>query len=232
MGSTVRAAAGLTLATLTLAMAGCGTSHHSSTATSTSTTAPTAASTSPAAAAPPSSSPPTTSGPPAGAPATTAAGTPATTIAAAAAPGCLATQLAVQVGPATGAAGSVGYTNDFKNISSTTCTLYGYPGLQMLTANSQPIPTDVIRGTSVTVPYVPEKLVTLVPGARADFDMGFAASTGYGNAKCPTSTRVEFTAPNDFQSLTVALAIQPYGGATIAQLHCGEIHVSPVYAAS
>jgi hypothetical protein len=82
------------------------------------------------------------------------------------------------------------------------------------------------------VPYVPEKLVTLMPGAKADFDMGFAAATGYENADCPTSTRVEFTAPNDFQSLIVTLAIRPYGGADVAQLHCGEIHVSPVYAAS
>jgi hypothetical protein len=103
--------------------------------------------------------------------------------------------------------------------------------MQMLDAAGHPIATDVIRGTSVTVPLVPEKPVTLAPGAEADFDMGFAAATGYGNANCPTSARVEFTAPNDFQSLTVALAIQPYGGATIAHLHCGEIHVSPVYAA-
>jgi Protein of unknown function (DUF4232) len=138
----------------------------------------------------------------------------------------------VQIGPAGGAAGSVGYTNDFENVSTATCTLYGYPGLQMLNASGQPIPTDVIRATSVTVPYVPERLVTLAPGARADFDMGFAASTGYGSAQCPTSARVEFTAPNDFQSLTVTLAIRPYGGGDIAQLHCGEIHVSPVYGAS
>ncbi len=138
----------------------------------------------------------------------------------------------MQIGPANGAAGSVGYTDDFENVSNATCTLYGYPGLQMLNASGLPIPTDVIRATSVTVPYVPEKLVTLAPGARADFSMGFAASTGYGGAQCPTSTRVEFTAPNDFQSLTVTLAIRPYGGPDIAQVHCGEIHVSPVYAAS
>jgi Protein of unknown function (DUF4232) len=226
MGSQIRFGSGLAVASLLLVLTGCGTGH-----TETSggqavspTSSPLSTSSTTAASGPSPSS--GTSVPP-----TSAAGT-APTSSAAVASGCLATQLSVQIGEASGAAGSVGYTNDFKNVSNTTCTLYGYPGLQMLNASGQPISTDVIRATSVTVPYVPEKLVTLVPGAKADFDMGFAAATGYENADCPTSTRVEFTAPNDFQSLIVALAIRPYGGADVAQLHCGEIHVSPVYAAS
>ncbi len=212
MDSTVRMATGLALAALTLAVAGCSSSHSGSRAGSTSSTAPTTAASTPATSS--------------GAPASTA---PAST-AVPAAKGCLAGQLAVQVGAANGAAGSVGYTNSFENASGSTCTLFGYPGMQMLDASGHPLPTHVIRGTSVTVPYVAEKLVTLAPGGKAYFHMGFAASTGYGNAQCPTSARVEFTPPNDFQSLTVPLAIRPYGGPTIAQLNCGEITVSPVYA--
>ena len=224
MGSTVRVVTGTGLG-LTLALsllAGCGSGHHASSAgTGSSSTA-----TSPTTAGPTPSRATTASS----APAATGPSTTPTTAATASVHGCTAAQLSIQVGAPNGAAGSVGYTNDFKNISATTCTLYGYPGLQMLNSSGQPIATDVIRGTSVTVPSVPEKLITLVPGARADFDMGFASATGYGNAKCPTSARVEFTAPNDFQSLTVALAIQPYGGPSTAQLHCGQITVSPVYA--
>jgi uncharacterized protein DUF4232 len=227
MGSTFRVVTGMGLG-LTLALsllAGCGSSHHASSAgTGSSSTAasPTTASTTPPISATTASSAPASTGP----------STTPTTATTASAHGCTAVQLSIQVGTANGAAGSVGYTNDFKNISVATCTLYGYPGLQMLNSSGQPISTDVIRGTSVTVPSVPERLVTLAPGARAGFDMGFASSTGYGSAKCPTSARVEFTAPNDFQSLTVALAIQPYGGPSTAQLHCGQITVSPVYASA
>jgi len=102
----------------------------------------------------------------AGTPVSTGAGTTPTTAATASASGCLASQLMMFVGPALGAAGSRCYTNSFQNISSSTSTLYGYPGLQMLDSQGRPIPTDVVRGTSVTVPFVPENLVTLAPGAR------------------------------------------------------------------
>jgi hypothetical protein len=238
MGSTFRMKTGAAVAAWAVAalaaLAGCGSTQSGTRAgtgalstlpASTSSTVGTTPSTVGNTGVPTSTTPPATA-------AGTSPGAATTTAAPAAAKGCLAGQLAIEIGPANGAAGSVGYTNDFKNVSNTTCTLYGYPGLQMLNASGQPIPTDAIRATSVTVPPVPEKLVTLIPGSKADFDMGFAASTGYGSAQCPTSTRVEFTAPNDFQSLTVTMAIRPYGGPDIDQLHCGQIHISPVYAGS
>ena len=231
MGSTFRFKLGLAVVALA-ALAGCGSTHSSEKAGTGPSTTPPATST-PVATTPAATTPTADNNgasTPASTPATASGSTPPTTAGQAVAKGCLAGQLAVEIGPANGAAGSVGYTNAFKNVSGSTCSLYGYPGLQMLNASGQPIPTDVIRATSVTVPYVPEKLVTLAPGAKADFDMGFAAATGYENAQCPTSTRVEFTAPNDFQSLTVALAIRPYGGGDVAHLQCGQVHVSPVYA--
>jgi hypothetical protein len=117
----------------------------------------------------------------------------------------------------------------FKNTSGTACSLYGYPGLQMLDSSGHAIPTDVIRGTSTTVPSVPEELVPIAPGAEASFDLGFPDGTGYGSAVCPTSTNVEITPPNATQPITISWQIQPYGGGTIAQLQCGQITVSPVY---
>ena len=156
---------------------------------------------------------------------------PTTAAAPAAAGGCLASQLAVEIGPSNGAAGSVRLYQRLQE----RLDRYMHPLRLSRPSDAQRHRAAHthrrIRGPSAAVPSVPEKLVTLVPGAKADFDMGFPAATGYGNADCPTSTRVEFTAPNDFQSLIVTLAIRPYGGADIAQLHCGEIHVSPVYAA-
>jgi hypothetical protein len=41
---------------------------------------------------------------------------------------------------------------------------------------------------------------------------------------------VEITPPSSDRPITVSWHIQPYGGSTIQQLHCGEVIVSPVYA--
>jgi Protein of unknown function (DUF4232) len=159
----------------------------------------------------------------------TTTATAAATSTSGAPPACVTAQLSLGLGQANGAAGSVGYTNSFENISSTACTLFGYPGMLMLGAAGKPIPTDVIRGTSVVVPDEPERLVTLAPGSRALFQMGFSDGTGYGNDYCPTSSRVEFTPPGGYSQITVSLRINPYGGTDVEHLHCGEITVSPVY---
>jgi hypothetical protein len=143
--------------------------------------------------------------------------------------GCVSTQLAVVLGPSQGALGHIGQRVSFKNTSTVACTLYGYPGLQMLDPSGSPIPTDVIRGIAYTVPAEPEKIVTLAPGEVASFDLGYEDSTGYGNATCPTSAEVEVTPPNDYTSITIAWKLQPYGGSSTKHLQCGQITVSPVF---
>jgi hypothetical protein len=137
---------------------------------------------------------------------------------------CHRNQLRAHLGQGNGAAGSVRISASFRNTSSSTCSLEGYPGMQMLNKAGKPIPTSVHRGLPGTAPV---RSVTLAPGGVAKFYMGFADATGYGNKKCPTSARVKVTAPNDFSSITVAWHLQPYGG-SIPHLHCGLISVSPV----
>lgn len=143
---------------------------------------------------------------------------------------CLPSQLAIVRGRVGGAMGSVGVTGmGFKNMSTTACSLQGFPKLQMRDATGHVIPTHVLHGTSSTVQARPTKVVVLKRGKVAKFDLGFSASTGYGSAICPTSTQVEITPPNLDQSITLRWQIQPYGGSSIQKLRCGEITVSPVY---
>ncbi len=142
---------------------------------------------------------------------------------------CKVSQLSVHLGQSSGAAGSVGQSVHFTNSSSTSCTLSGYPGMLMLNAAGRPLATHVRRGASATVPQIPLHLVTVLPGGRASFDLGYAAQTGYGNLHCPTSSTVEITPPNAFSHFTIAWKLQPYGG-TVQHLRCGVINVSPVYA--
>ncbi len=145
---------------------------------------------------------------------------------------CLTAQLQVRLGRAGVALGHVGQVVSFRNVSHSTCTLYGYPGLQMLDAKGRPIRTQVLRGVAYTVPAMPEHLVSLAPGGEASFDLGFDDATGYGLESCPTSSRVELTPPNAYRPITIAWRIQPYGGGTIQHLRCGQITVSPVFAGS
>lgn len=144
-------------------------------------------------------------------------------------PRCYTTQLTVAPGPAQGAAGSIGQSVHFRNVSVHACTLYGYPGMQMLNGSGHDLTTYVHRGSSVTVMQRPVRLVTLGPGQQAAFDIGYADATGFGNERCPASARVEITPPNDYKALTITWRLQPYGG-SIPHLECGLINVSPVYA--
>jgi hypothetical protein len=142
---------------------------------------------------------------------------------------CLNTQLAVKPGQSNGAAGSIGQVVHFTNVSHAACTLEGYPGMQMLDGAGRPLATEVHRGSSVTVQARPVRLVTLLAGGQASFELGYADATGFGDEHCPSSTRIEVTPPDDFRSLTIAWRLQPYGG-DIPHLECGEITVSPVFA--
>ena len=144
---------------------------------------------------------------------------------------CTSSQLAIKLGVEGAAMGSRGVTGmAFKNISSTACTLEGYPIIQMIDGTGKSLNTYVSHGNSFSTPPATVQLVTLNPELSAKFDMLYAAQTGYGNAICPTSTSVDFTPPGSATALVLPWKIQPYGGETIQALRCGEIKVSPIYA--
>ncbi len=139
---------------------------------------------------------------------------------------CRSANLVAHMIAVQGAAGSVIRTYTLVNTGSTTCTLYGYPGLQLLSSSGAKLTTTVLR-TPAT-----EATVKLTHGASAQFSIEFAAQTGYGNASCPISGQLEITPPNAYHSLTLtgpAGTLQPYGGTT-GNLRCGIIHVQPVAA--
>ena len=143
---------------------------------------------------------------------------------------CDSSQLSIQLGLQDAAMGSRGVTGmAFQNTSAKSCTLEGYPIVQMLDASGKSLPTYVTHFGSFAAPDAAPAIITLAPGAKAKFDLLYAAQTGYGNAVCPTSTTVDFTPPGSKVALALNWKIQPYGGGTIQKLRCGEIKVSPVY---
>jgi hypothetical protein len=137
---------------------------------------------------------------------------------AASTPRCRLRQLSLAQPKSNGAAGSIRLRFVFTNQSSATCELFGFPGLQMLNKHGAKIRTRVIRGTSNVVPPEPENDVIMTHGQHGSFYAGYS-DVPTGNQKCPTSSFLEVTPPNDFKHFTLPLRIAPCGG---------RITVSPV----
>jgi hypothetical protein len=125
------------------------------------------------------------------------------------------------------AAGTIEMSVDLTNRGTAKCTMYGYPGMQLLDAANNNLPTNVVRGGGPQFPdpaanQAPTTVV-LAPQQTAAFSFSFGDVPVGNETSCPTSTRSLITPPGDFTSATVPLAIGPCGG--------GTIHVSPVYPA-
>ena len=135
----------------------------------------------------------------------------AATGSAASVPRCRQAQLGLAQPQSTGAAGSVRLRFVFTNVSTATCKLFGFPGMQLLNARQTPLPTYVQRGSSTVVPPEPEADVVMTPGQHGSFYAGYSDSPVGGQA-CKVSTSVEVTPPNDAKHFTLKLAIAPCGG--------------------
>jgi len=108
---------------------------------------------------------------------------PEPTVAATCVPSNLSTSM-VNLGPA---AGSLALAVTFRNTGASPCALVGYPQLQMIGTNGQPIPTTVTDASWLAPPVLPKRAttgarpVTLRPGTEASFTIG----SSDGNALTP-----------------------------------------------
>ena len=75
---------------------------------------------------------------------------------------CVRNQLSVRSNGTSGAAGTIHEAWVFTNLSSKTCHLYGYPGMQLYGRSGRPIPTTVLRSLRPRPNHV-----TLASGASA-----------------------------------------------------------------
>ena len=113
---------------------------------------------------------------------------------AAAGAACPTSALRVKQGIAQGYAGGVYQVIDFTNTSGSTCTLFGYPGVSLVSGPPYvQIGLAAKRGTST-----PRKLVTLAPGATANALLQIVDALNYPPASCaPTkATALKIYPPN------------------------------------
>ncbi|MHB8320258.1 MAG: DUF4232 domain-containing protein [Acidimicrobiales bacterium] len=134
-------------------------------------------------------------------------------------------KIAVLASGSSAGAGQVELTVQMTNVTTTTCSLFGYPGMQLLDSSGHPLPTNVVRGgvTFVTNPAAnkaPARFA-LAPNAAASFALRYEDVPVGNETTCPTSASSRITPPNDYTYSVIALKVTACGG--------GTIHVSPVF---
>ena len=116
------------------------------------------------------------------APAASSSNTPAvvTPSSAPGTPACATSALQVKLGSSDGYAGGVYVTIDFTNTSGSRCTLFGYPGVSLVTGPPyKQIGLAAKRSTST-----PKKLVTLAAGATANAQLQIVDALNFPSASC------------------------------------------------
>ena len=108
--------------------------------------------------------------------------TPATSLSPAVAgpPPCATSGLNVTLGASSGYAGGVDQTIVFTNTSGATCTLYGYPGVSLVSAP----PYTLIGLAAQRGSTTPVKLITLASGATANAVLQVVDALNFGTATC------------------------------------------------
>jgi Protein of unknown function (DUF4232) len=93
---------------------------------------------------------------------------------------CATSSLRVTQGPPQGYAGGVYEAIDFTNISDPSCTLYGYPGVSLVSAP----PYTQIGLSAERSTTTPVKLITLASGATANAMLQIVDALNYPTSTC------------------------------------------------
>ena len=117
-----------------------------------------------------------------------------------------------------GATGHIAMQLRFHNRSMRACSLYGYPGFQLLDARGKALPTHAVWATGYFFAALPKHSVTLVPEGKAYFVIEWTHVPTPGQA-CPTARGLRVTPPNAFTSIQVS-------GGSISIDACGGIVTS------
>ncbi len=135
----------------------------------------------------------------------------------AASPRCTSGQLVAWLGiPADGAAGTLGYQLEVSNISRSTCTLYGYPGVSAFGPHGGQLGSAAARDHA----HAP-RLVTLGRGATAHMELRLTDVGNFPAATCQPrrASGLRVFAPGAFRSLTIPYSFRACGAKGPRYLH-------------
>jgi hypothetical protein len=118
--------------------------------------------------------------------------------------GCVRSQLTAWLGyPFGGTAGSTYYELEISNISRTTCTLRGYPGVSAYGHGLVQLGSPANR-----VSGHPIRTVTLTPGGTSHVILRITDVGALPGCDITNAIGLRIYAPNDFGSMTVPLSFQ------------------------
>ena len=146
----------------------------------------------------------------------TSAPTTSTTV-----PGCTGSNYLLEMLGSEGAAGTNELTLGFKNTSSATCSLFGYPGLQLLDGSGNDIATTTVRGGSYSFTNFAATKVSVGPAATVYFNVAYSDVPTGSESACPTAAALQAIAPNTTTPLKVT------GSFNVC--NTGTLTVSPVF---
>jgi len=155
---------------------------------------------------------------------TNGTGTGATTTSTGAGSGeCVAADLRPSFLGTNGAAGTIAVGFALTNSSPSTCTTYGWPGVQFLSSTGAALPTDATRTSSDMLGSTPATDITLAPGQEASFRLIASDFSSGTTTSCANATDLQIIAPNDSATLKVRISggIPACGHATLSPLMVG-----------
>lgn len=156
---------------------------------------------------------------------TKAAAASSTTTTAAGPPRCQGAKIQTTIPSSAGAAGTVEATVKGVNLGSVTCSLAGYPGIQLQgSVGGAPMATTVDHQGSFSNPKAAGSptVVTLAPGASASFQLTYSNVPVGNQTSCPSSSGLGVSWPGARAWASLPYAATVCGG--------GVVHVSHVYA--
>ena len=100
------------------------------------------------------------------------------------------------------------------NTSNAACSVFGFPGAQLLDAQRQPMPTRVSQATAGPWSGVfPEQKLQLAPGASVYLAVTWSGTPASPQESCAASSYLALTPPGDSSAVSASDPIQACGGA-------------------
>ncbi len=136
---------------------------------------------------------------------------------------CAASDLKLAVGGSEGAAGTIYYRLDFTNLSSSACTMYGFPGVSFVSrAHGSQVGAPAARSNRGAL-----ELITLASGAVAHATLAVSDVLTSTNCKHPVAVNwLQVYPPDQFTALFVPLSRQGCADKKLVVMHVSQVTLS------
>jgi Protein of unknown function (DUF4232) len=136
---------------------------------------------------------------------------------------CTTSDLRVKVGSSNGAAGTIYYSIDLTNISTSNCFLQGYPGVSLVSAGTNA--GSQIGADAKRDPVVPAKQITLAPGSTANAQLGVAEAGNFPASSCHQVTAhwLKVFPPDQTVAAYTPLTTQTCSSTSVPTMHIAAL---------